>query len=87
IEVKGIRLKMKTAVGDLQTKARQAEKFLSRGHRVKIDIFLRGREKAFRDLARQKVLDFIAMIKSETEFEQPLKSTPTGFIAIIYKKK
>lgn len=87
IEVKGIRLKLKTADNDLKIKAKRAEKFLEKGHKVKVDIFLRGREKAFRDLGREKVMNFVDMLETETEFEQQPKSTPHGFITIISKKK
>jgi len=87
IEVKGIRLKMKTALGDQKTKAKQAEKFLNKGHKVKIDIMLRGREKAFRELARKRVEEFIQLLEIEIDFDQPIKGTPQGFIAIITKKK
>ena len=87
IEVKGIRLKMKTALGDQKTKAKQAEKFLNKGHKVKIDIMLRGREKAFRELARKRVEEFIQLLEIEIDFDQPIIGTPQGFIAIITKKK
>lgn len=87
IEVKGIRLKLKTADNDLKIKAKRAEKFLEKGHKVKVDIFLRGREKAFRDLGKEKVMSFIDMLETETGFEQEPKGTPNGFITIISKKK
>ncbi len=87
IEVKGIRLKMKTALNDLKVKSKQAEKFLSKGHKVKVEIILRGREKAFFGLAKQKMLDFMQTLETETMIEQPIKQSPRGFNMIISKKK
>lgn len=87
IEVKGIRLKMKTALNDLKTKAKQAEKFLNKGHKIKVEIVLRGREKAFFNLARQKMIDFMQTLEVETIIEQPIKQSPRGLTMIISKKK
>ena len=42
--LKGIRLKLVIQPHDMQTKAKQAEKFLTDGHNVRIDMFLRGTE-------------------------------------------
>lgn len=87
VEVKGIRLKMKTAENDLKTKARQADKFLKKGHKVKVDIVLRGREKAFFDLAKEKINNFPSLLETEIEIEKEIQRTPMGFNMIIARKK
>ena len=53
IETKGVRLGLKTDTHDLEFKRVQLEKFLKHGDKVKIEVILRGREKAHQDLARQ----------------------------------
>lgn len=85
IEVKGIRLSLKIGLHDLATKARQAAKFLNRGHRVKIEMRLRGREKAHFDLAKEKLEQFIRLIPLEVKFEQEIKRQPNGFNLVIAK--
>lgn len=44
-ELKQVRITPRAAGNDLQVKARMADKFLQDGHRVQINLFLRGREK------------------------------------------
>jgi len=85
IEVKGIRLSLKIGQHDLMTKARQAVKFLNRGHKVKIEMRLRGREKAHFDLAKEKLEEFIRLIPLEVILEQEIKKQPNGFNLVIAK--
>ena len=59
VDIKGIRIGLKTDDHDLEFKKNQAEKFLQKGQKVKIEIFLRGREKAHQDLARKNLEEFL----------------------------
>ena len=47
LETKCIRLSLKIGQHDMLVKQKQAEKFLTKGHNVKIELRLKGREKAF----------------------------------------
>ena len=90
-EMKGIRIGLKTEKHDLEFKAKRAKKFMEKGHTVKIDMFLRGREKANRDFAREKLESFIQTISElseEKEFviEQAIKKSPSGFNVIVKYK-
>ena len=68
-------------------KARRAEKFLNAGHKVKVDIILRGREKAFANLAKEKLEAFRQTISFETTLEQEPKKQPRGLSMMITKTK
>lgn len=81
-EVKMIRIGFKTGRHDLELRARQSGEFLKEGHKVKVDMVLRGREKALRDFARQRFQEFLALIPGHA-LEQDIKSTPHGFTAIL----
>jgi translation initiation factor IF-3 len=83
IEMKGIRLGLRTDTHDLDFKRSQAEKFLKQGDKVKIDIMLRGREKAHQDLARTNLQNFISSISVPYKIEEPIKRFPGGFNVII----
>jgi len=87
VEIKGIRLSFNIAKHDLEMKARQAQKFLAKGDRVRIEIVLRGREKAFGPLARTKLQDFKSFIKIPVGLDQPITSQPRGFYMILSKGK
>ena len=50
VELKEIYLSMTIDVGDLNVKARQAQKFLSSGNKVKVSIKMRGRQNAHSSL-------------------------------------
>jgi len=83
IEVKGIRIGIRTDEHDLDFKNNQADKFLRKGNKVKIEIILKGREKAHRDLARKTLEEFIKKIKIPYKKEEEIKRIPEGFNVII----
>ncbi len=87
-EIKGIRLRFNNSSHDLETKARQAEKFLKKGDKVKIQMVLRGREKALADFAREKVNQFLEILNKSVQIkiEREIKKDPRGFMMIISKQ-
>ncbi len=85
-EVKGVRLSFGIAKNDMELKARQAEKFLNQGHKVKIEIILRGREKAHPEVAKEKLEEFIKLLDIPTKIEQEPKKYPRGLTMVISKQ-
>lgn len=87
-QVKGIRLRFNISLHDMETKARQAKKFLESGDKVKIELILRGREKALTNYAKEKIEKFLEILKTyiDIEIDQELKRTPQSFIIIIKRK-
>lgn len=83
VDVKGVRLGIRTDTHDLEIKKLQTEKFLSKGHKVKIEIRLRGREKAHMDLARANLQTFVNSITSPYKIEEEIKRFPGGLNIII----
>ncbi len=83
VETKGIRLGFRTDTHDLLFKKTQAEKFLTKGNKVKIEIVLRGREKAMQDKAKENLSAFITSITVPHRFEEEVKRGPMGFNALI----
>jgi len=83
VEIKGVRLGIRTDVHDLEFKKLQSEKFLGHGDKVKIEIVLRGREKAHQDLARQNLQKFMSSITVPYKVEDPIKRFPGGFNVLI----
>ncbi len=71
-ELKSIRLSFRIKGKDLETKANQAIKFLENGHKVKIDIVLKGREKAHKDIALENLKRFIGSLGEEIKIIQPI---------------
>ncbi|MFH1966760.1 MAG: translation initiation factor IF-3 [Patescibacteria group bacterium] len=83
IETKGIRISMRTGKHDLDTKIKQIEKFFSKGHKVRVEMILKGREKSLFDLAKEKLKQFIESIPTETKIDQEIRKQPRGLSIVI----
>jgi len=87
-ELKGVRLGFNISPHDLETRARQAENFLKEGNKVRIELPLRGREKALPEFAKEKINNFLEILARLIPYkvERELKKEPRGFTIIISKK-
>jgi len=87
-ELKEIRLTFNISPHDMETRAKQAEKFLNEGDKVKVNMSLRGREKAMGQFATDKVKLFLEKLNSLTPIktERELKREPRGFTMIVSKQ-
>lgn len=83
VEMKGIRIGLRTDAHDKEFKKSQTEKFLQKGDKVKVEILLRGREKAHQNLAKENLQNFIKSIAFPYKVEQEIKRFPGGFNLII----
>lgn len=83
-ETKAIQVKPGTGDNDLALKAKTASKWLSEGHRIKVELFLPGRSKyineAFLKTRLQKVLD---LISEPYKIAEELKRNPKGYLVTI----
>ena len=86
VELKQVRIGFTTGKHDLELRARQTEKFLAEGHKVRVQMRLVGRQKAHGDLALKKLHAFLTLIVVEHSFETPPKRLPQGLLTIITKK-
>ncbi len=87
-ELKEIRVGFNISSHDIEVKAKQAEKFLKVGDKVKVSMVLRGREKALGNFAQQKMKSILEDINSviPIKIERDLKREPRGFTTIISKQ-
>ena len=87
-ELKEIRLTFNISPHDMETRATQAKKFLDEGDKVKINMSLRGREKAMGQFATDKVKIFLEKLNSliPIKTERELKREPRGFTMIVSKQ-
>lgn len=87
LDLKGVQLSIRTAEHDLKFKGSQTDKFLGKGHPVKIEIRLRGREKANATFAIEKLRGFVAnYVTTPMKLEQDVKKSGFGFTMILRKK-
>jgi translation initiation factor IF-3 len=88
VETKGVRLSLKIDKHDMLTKQKQVEKFLSKGNNVKIELRLKGREKAyaFKDKAKEVIKQFIEDLEGEHSYENDIAQQGAVLSVVITKK-
>ena len=69
-ELKQMRFGLKIGTNDLEIKLRKIREFLAEGHKVKIQIFYRGREMAHKELGYDLIDRVIAALEDEAVVEQ-----------------
>jgi len=79
-----VRIGFITQAHDLEVRARQAEKFLNQNYQVQVDLILRGRQKAHRDMAAKKINEFLSLINVSYKKIQE-KVSPRGLNVLISK--
>ncbi|MDO8493235.1 MAG: translation initiation factor IF-3 [bacterium] len=88
LETKAIQVKIGTGDHDLELKSQMASKFLKAGHRIKINLYLRGRAKyldpAFLRGRMERILKFIT---EEYKVVESIKSSPNGLSLVIERAK
>lgn len=83
-ETKSIQIKVATGEHDLQLKAKKASEWLSEGHRIKIELYLRGRIKFKEEEFLKERLDRILKFITEPyKIAEDMKKSPKGMGLVI----
>ncbi len=69
--VKEVRLRPKIDEHDLETKGRQAQRFLEAGDKVKLSVLFRGREIAHQDIGRELLVKLSQQLAQVAIIDQP----------------
>lgn len=87
-ETKSLQVKIGTGEHDLELKSKKASTFLKEGHRVKIDLFLKGRTKYFKeDFLRERLDRILHLISEPHKIADGPKKSPKGLTVIIDRDK
>lgn len=84
-EIKGVRFTVRTSGNDLTFRANQVDKFLKKGYKVRIQMNMRGREKALQGFANERLKSFLALITESYKVDQEPKRFPMGMFMVISK--
>ena len=84
-EQKTVRVGFKIGAHDAKFKADQVSEFLKQGSIVKVELTLRGREKALAGLGRQKLEQFLTLLTEPYSVQDAIKRSPFGWIVLIKK--
>lgn len=83
-ETKSVQIEVVTGENDLLRKARQTAGWLKEGHRVKIELFLKGRYKYMNPaFLKEKLERFVLMVPEEYKIAEQIQKGPKGFTVII----
>lgn len=88
-ELKNIRLRFNISDHDMETRTKSAVKFLKDGYKIRIEMVLRGREKALTDFAKEKLNKFLEILKKEINIkvEKEIKKEARGLTIILSKEQ
>lgn len=86
VGIKAVRISFRISEHDKETKRSHAEKFLGQGNKVKIDVVLRGREKAYVEEAKQTMEAFARSLGEGVVTEQPF-AKQGGRLSMVVAKK
>jgi len=91
VETKNIRLSFRISAHDLDMRRDQAEKFLAKENKIKVELILKGRERQYPRKAAEIMNGFTAKLQANPELkveaEQPLTNQGGRFTMILINKK
>ena len=85
-ELKQMRFGLKIGSGDLDIKLRKIREFLSDGHKVRIQIFYRGREMAHKELGYDMINKIATMLEDDAVVEQKPQMAGRNLSIVIRSK-
>ena len=85
-EVKGIRLSLNIGAHDRQIRLDKAIEFFGEGHKVRVELMLRGRQRQQVIMARELIESFVRDLGEGIEYESPISSLGNKLNAIVKNK-
>lgn len=71
--MKTLKITYKIGEHDLMIRKKQAEKFASNSHPLKVLLTLRGRENHYEDMAREKMEQFVSLVSEVYDLEKKIQ--------------
>ncbi|MBU1089956.1 translation initiation factor IF-3 [Patescibacteria group bacterium] len=85
--MKGIRLGVRIAEGDLEVRVKRGREFLEKGHKLRVVLQFKGREMVHFDLALEKMKEFASRLDDVGKIEELPKRMGRQLIMIIKSEK
>ncbi len=85
-DIKGVRLSLRIGAHDKEMRRNQALKFFDEGHKVRIEMVLRGREKAHTDLAKTMTAEFARSLGEDISVEQDVSAQGGKVSMTVFRK-
>lgn len=83
-ETKEVQIKVGTGENDMQLKAKKAAEWLAEGHRVRAELFLKGRYKGMNEeFLKDRLQKFLDRIPYAYKVAEPVTKSPKGYAGVI----
>ena len=83
-ETKEVQIKVGTGDHDMALKAKKAAEWLAEGHRVRAELFLKGRYKGMsEEFLKERLERFLLRIPYSYKIAEPVARSPKGFAGVI----
>ena len=83
-ETKEVQIKVGTGDNDMMLKAKKAAQWLAEGHRVRAELFLKGRYKGMsEEFLKARLERFLTRIPYAYKVAEPVMRSPKGFAGVI----
>lgn len=86
VDLKEVRLSATIDLHDLEVKAKNCNKFLKQGDKVKVSIRFRGRQATHGDIGLQVMKDFFELVKDNGIIDRPAKQEGRNMFMILSPK-
>ena len=87
LETKEYRLSVAIDVGDFETKARNAQSYLEKGHKIKVTVRFKGRQLSHPELGKDVIMRFAERLSDVSEIEQQPKMEGRNMQLLLTPKK
>jgi translation initiation factor IF-3 len=87
-ETKEVQIKVGTGENDMRLKAKKAAEWLAEGHRVRAELFLKGRYKGMEEaFLKTRLEKFLLLIPYAYKIAEPVARSPKGFAGVIERDR
>jgi len=87
-ETKEVQIKVGTGENDMLLKVKKSAQWLSEGHRVRAELFLKGRYKGMgEEFLKSRLEKFLLLIPYPFKVSDPIAKCPKGYAAVIERDK
>lgn len=87
-ETKTVQISVAISDNDLMMKAKKTAEWINEGHRVKIDLQLKGRTKYMDEkFLKERLNRILAIVPADYKIAEPLKKVPKSMMIVLEKAK
>ena len=87
VDTKEIQLSVNISKHDIETKAKHAKEFLSKGEKVRVVLIMRGRELTGREESSKAFYEFLSMMGDEISYDSVPRNEGNKIITVLKRKK